>query len=60
MEREEVITISSPVDLPHGWHKAYIVKDEHEAAQIAAGRKSYLYQSHIIAALYLFVPVEDV
>jgi hypothetical protein len=49
-------TITSPNQLPGGWHRMYTVKDEAEAARIANGRTAYLYQSLIITALYLFVP----
>lgn len=51
-------TITTTIDLPHGWHRWYIVRDEAEAVQIAGGRKSYLFKSQIIQALYLIVSEE--
>jgi hypothetical protein len=50
-------TILSPNELPHGWHRMYTVKDAAEAEKIANGCTAYLYQSSIIQALYLFIPV---
>ena len=52
--------IDRPNELPLGvplqmWH----VKDEAEAAQIAGTTPAYLYKSHIIEALYLFVLVPE-
>lgn len=52
--------IEKPNELPLGvplqmWH----VKDEAEAAQIAGATPAYLYKSHIIEALYLFVLVPE-
>lgn len=52
-------TITSPRDLPRGWHRMYTVKDAAEAERIANGCTAYLYQSNIITALYLFIPVAD-
>lgn len=52
-------TIHSTFDLPHGWHRWYIVRDEAEAVTIANGRKAYLFQSKVIKALYLIIPQEE-
>lgn len=52
-----MIPITSPIELPHGLHQMYLVTDAEEARKIADGRKAYLYDSRIIKALYLFVPV---
>ena len=52
-------TIHTTMDLPHGWHRWFLVRDEAEAAQIAQGKAGcYLFQSQIIKALYLLVPEE--
>jgi hypothetical protein len=48
--------ISSPNDLPGGWHEMYLVADEAEAQKISDGRECYLFKSKAIKALYLFVP----
>lgn len=50
--------ITSTNELPHGLHRYYLVADELEAVKIANGRTAYFYQSNIIQAFYLFVPVE--
>jgi hypothetical protein len=59
MEREEMTIIHSTNALPHGLHMMYQITDEAEAARIANGRTAYLYQSKIITAFYLFVPVVE-
>ena len=53
-----MITITSTNQLPYGPCFMFRVADEAEAAKIADGRTSYLYQSKVITALYLFLPVE--
>ncbi len=52
-----MITIETPNDLPHGVDlRMYSVANEAEALRIADNGKAYLFQSHTIKALYLFVP----
>lgn len=51
--------ILTTIDLPHIWHNWVEVKDEAEAVTIANGRKSYLFKSKIIQALYLIIPTEE-
>ena len=52
-------TIHTTMDLPHGWHRWFLVQDEAEAERIAAGRAGCkLFRSKIIPALYLLVPEE--
>ena len=43
-------------DLPGGMLRMYQVNSESEALEIAVGREAWLYASHVISALYLFVP----
>ena len=50
--------IQSPNELGGGWYRCCLVKDEAEALQILQQKKGYLYQSKIIFALYLFIPVD--
>ena len=54
-----MITITSTNALPHGLHAMYQIKDEAEAVKISNGRTAYLYQSRVITALYLFIPVTE-
>ena len=54
-----MIRIETPNDLPLGVDlRMYQVADEAEAVKLANNGKAYLFQSHTIKALYLFVPVE--
>ncbi len=48
-------TIEKTYDLPPGLFRCWLVRDEAEAAAIAAGREGYLYRSTIIPALYLWI-----
>ena len=54
-----MITITSTNQLPYGLYKVTQCDDKAEAAQIAAGRKSYLRRSNIIPVWYLYVPVVE-
>lgn len=49
--------ITNTKELPWCDLRAYLVKDEVEAAQIANGRKAYLFQQ-TDDALYLFVSLD--
>lgn len=52
-------TIERTCELPRGTFLMYQAKDDNDAIYYANGRRSYLYRSKIIKAIYLFVPVRD-
>lgn len=52
-------TIQHTYDLPTGTMTMTLVADVSEAERRANGQTAYLYQSKIIKALYLFIPLVE-